>query len=1062
MTGSKPFDRLRALSGERRREFERLLDQALELPADQVAEFLDRECPDDRELRAEIEAMLRADAAAAGFLENPAAGFARELSVERVDLDPAADPRGQRVGPWRIEDEVGRGGMGAVYRATRADGHFEQTVALKLIKRGLDTDEVLARFRQERQILARLEHPGIARLVDGGAAADGRPYVAMEFVEGEPLTEYCRSRALDLGARLELFDQICAAVAYAHRNLVIHRDLKPGNILVTREGKAKLLDFGIAKLLGPEGRGGETLTMGPRMTPHYAAPEQVRGDPPTTATDVYALGVILYELLSGVKPHGGEGSLSDLERAIMQEDPEPPSVARARHGVKSATDPAGADLRGDLDNIVLVALRKEPERRYSSAEALRADLERYRSGQAVGATRPTFRYRAGKYVARHRVGVIAAAVVLVSLIVGLVGTAWQARVAGRERDRALSEANRARAINDFVLNELLEAPMPERALGRALTVGEVLDNAARSVEHAFPSQPETEAAVRMTLARTYQALGNYPASRRHAEAAQAILERASGAASDTLGIGAFVGELAIDEGQYAAARTRLEATLGRTVAILGESHETTIRARIALGRVLGLQGENARAQDELQRALGALGGRAGALWRLEVRARWLIADAQVRQYRAREAQAQCLEALRVQQQHLGGDHPEIAETLIRYAAALGADLRWEQAEGVFRRVVDMRVRLFGEDHPATAEAIAGLAVQIDRQLRHDEARAAQQRALGIYRRTLGDRHPRTLQAIRNLAVTDHHTARLKEAEALFREVYDAYLQTLGALHPHTVDALQVLQGLNAELGHGDVARDYARRAIRSYEAIAALDEAEPRVLDDYANYLLDVTPVDLRNPRRAREISERTVQATGRQNHYMLRTLGIAQGRLGMPRQAIATLREALSLPAATASWTTEQALFELMESNAPAAETETFLNGFLARQRADRGPDDAFIAKTFRLLGMHQRRQLHLEAAERWARESLAQLRKTKPESFWEVGRSKLELGEILLDMRRYAEAETLLIAGFETLSADVETGLEVVARARGHVVRLYDAWGRVDQAGAWRRRPLRPPAKG
>jgi serine/threonine-protein kinase len=1061
VTGSNPFDRPGTFSAQRWREIERLLDRALDLPAESVGEFLDRECSGDRELRAEIEALLRADAVSAGFLDQPVVELTRESISERTSEPQEADPvslAGERIGPWRIEGEVGRGGMGAVYRATRADGHFEQTVALKLIKRGLDTDEVLARFRQERQILARLEHPGIARLVDGGATADGRPYVAMEFVEGEPLTEYSRARGLDLRARLELFDQICAAVAYAHRSLVIHRDLKPGNILVTREGKAKLLDFGIAKLLGPGGPGGETLTMGPRMTPHYAAPEQVRGDPPTTATDVYALGVILYELLTGVKPHGGKGSLAQLERAILEEDPEPPSGARVRSGAGGAAGPSAAELRGDLDNIVLVALRKEPERRYSSAEALRADLERYRSGQTVTATRPTLRYRSGKYVARHRVGVTAAAVALVSLVAGLIGTAWQARVAGRERDRALSEANRARAINDFVLNELLEAPMPERALGRALTVSEVLDNASRSVQHAFASQPGTEAAVRMTLARTYQALGNYPASRRHAEAARDLLERAGGAASDTLGVGAFLGELAIDEGDYAGAHARLEATLRRAETVLGPSHETTLRTRIALGRVLSLQGEPARAQEELRRALGALGDHAGARWRLEVRVRWLLADALTSQHRPREAETQCLEALRIQQQHLGNDHPEVAETLSRYAAALGSDLRWAQAEGVMRRVVDMRVRLFGENHPATADAIAGLALQVSRQLRHDEARALDQRALAIYRATLGDEHPRTLRAIRNVAVEDAHTGRLAEAETLFREVYAVDRRTLGELHPETVDALQVLQGLNADQGRSEVALDYGRRVIRSYEAIAAHEDAEASVLDDYANYLLDHAPIELRNPRRALELAKRAVRATGRKNHYMLRTLGLAQGRLGMPDEAIASLREALSLPAATASWTTEEALFDLMESHSTPAETEAFLQGFLDRQRADRGPDDLFLSKTLRLLGKHERGQHRLEPAERWARGALVQLRKSQPESFWEVGRAELELGDLLVDERRYAEAETLLVAGFRTLEADLETDLATVGRARDRIVHLYVAWGQADKARAWRTRRLRP----
>ncbi len=371
-----------------------------------------------------------------------------------------------RIGPYRLVRELGQGGMGAVYLAVRDDDVFSKRVALKILKRGMDTEAIVRRFRTERQILAGLDHPNIARLLDGGATADGLPYLVMEFVDGMPLAEHAEKRALDTTARLELFVLLCSAVQYAHQNLVIHRDIKPGNVLVTHDGVPKLLDFGIAKLLNAE-LSGQTLEAATAqgllmMTPEYASPEQVRGEQVTTATDVYSLGVLLYELLTGRQPYRiTSRAVPEIVRIVCESEPPRPSAAVAASSSDSTRigDPQRLRrrLEGDLDNIVMKAISKDPQRRYVSVDQFAEDVRRHLTGLPVLARLDTVRYRASKFVRRHRGGVAAAAAVFLALLVGLVGIAWQARVARAERARAEQRFNDVRVLANAFLFDLHDA-----------------------------------------------------------------------------------------------------------------------------------------------------------------------------------------------------------------------------------------------------------------------------------------------------------------------------------------------------------------------------------------------------------------------------------------------------------------------------------------------------------------------------------------------------------------------------------------------------------------------------
>ena len=435
--------------------------------------------------------------------------YTRAVSFSDEDITKSGlspDPVGPRIGPYTLIREIGSGGMGTVYLAVRNDDAFRKRVALKVLKRGMDTDSIVRRFRNERQILASLQHPFIANLLDGGTTPDGLPFFAMEYVEGQRIVDYCESGGLDTTTRIELFRKVCSAVQYAHQNLIIHRDIKPANVLVTLDGTPKLLDFGIAKLLNPE-LASETLAPTvagfQMMTPEYASPEQVRGEIVTTATDVYSLGVLLYELLTGRRPYRlASRTPADIAHAVCNSVPIPPSTAvtqavelpelpsggpgapLARSGTAATGKPGTGDadrlrrrLAGDLDNIVLKALSKDPERRYASVDQFSEDLRRHLAGLPVIARKDTVRYRAAKFVQRNRLGVIAAGLVFLALVAGIVGTTWQARAASRERRRAEQRFDDVRQLAHAFLFDVHDAiqDLPGSTPARRLLVSNALE-----------------------------------------------------------------------------------------------------------------------------------------------------------------------------------------------------------------------------------------------------------------------------------------------------------------------------------------------------------------------------------------------------------------------------------------------------------------------------------------------------------------------------------------------------------------------------------------------------------
>ena len=756
-----------------------------------------------------FEAAVAAQAAAvlAGF-SAPARGEETTLAEPGArrhagdDLDPGP-VAGMRVGPWRLERMLGRGGMAEVWEARRADGQFEHTVALKLLKRGMDSDEIVRRFLRERQILARLEHPGIARLFDGGMAPDGRPYFVLERVEGEPITRWCAGRGLDLRSRLRLVIACCEAVSAAHRRLVVHRDLKPSNILVTPEGQVKLLDFGIAKLLADEGGGHPTQAESRILTPAYAAPEQVAGEPVSTATDVYTLGVLAYELLTGRLPHHRSGrGMAELASAKLSEEIARPSTAVLMGAKEAATEGAAEgdttttvepreqrrlarSLAGDLDTIVMTALRREPERRYPSAAALADDLGRFLDGRPIQARPDSLGYRARRFLGRHRFGVLAATVAALSLVTGLLVALWQAQRAEAAAAAARAEAETSRAIATF-LTDVFTAADPEGKAAADLTARELVARGAERIDGELADQPRTRAAMQHVLGTVQYRLG-----------------------------------------EYAAARELLRSALAERRALRPPAPAEVAESAAVLGVVLHRQGESAEGVRLLEeaRAFHEAAGPAA----VPDLARDLnnLANA----YKALDRNAEARAAFERAIALLASGHPEITpdqlpRTLNNYGLFLDRLREHAGARVALERALALHERNGGPDSALVAATLGNLSDLYVRIGELDRARAAAERALAIATRRYGPQHYDTGLALNSVGWTLLKSDRPAEAVPYFERSIAVFGPAVGEEHRATAYAQRNLGSALVEVGRREEGIAALRRAEAAFAAAVGPESHE--------------------------------------------------------------------------------------------------------------------------------------------------------------------------------------------------------------------------------------------
>lgn len=827
--------------------FERALDAA---PTD-VDAWLEQHAPDDPELQDEVRTLLAAHASTGATLQAPVSDeLLRAASAQ-------ADWTGSRIGAYHVVRQVGIGGMGAVYEAYRADDQFEKRVAIKFLRRSVESDLAMRRFRYERQILANLSHPNIAALLDGGVTPDGQPYFVMEFVDGVPITSWCDTHRLDIRRRLVLFLQVCAAVQHAHQNLVVHRDLKPGNVLVTTDGTVKLLDFGIAKLLreeeGPDQlpatRGGARI-----FTPEYASPEQVRGLPVSTASDVYALGVLLFEMLTGRRPFNLQGRLiAEIEETVCTEPPPKPSavMTAGRSPLMQARSSARARSRieGDLDAIILTALRKEPARRYGSADQLARDLRAHLDGLPVTAREEGIAYRVGKFLQRRKVEVAAATLILATLVGGIVATTRQARAAEAERARTAE-------IRDFLVT-MLGAADPG-ALGRDVTVREVLDLAAARADSGS-GDLALRADVQGVIGETYLALGEYElardrftqslALRQQVAPAEGSLElarsfiRLSGAWSalgdypqadsllaladtlvrrhadrdDPLRADVLSSRAALRQelGDLASAETLQSEALAFRLRVTPDDDATLANEYNDAGVVVGQQGRFAEAES--LHVLAVAAARRAHGQEHPVLATTLSQHAHALEMLGRITESDSLYrvAIAMRRRVLGPEHPDYAWSLFQHAQFLVRAGRWREAINRGREVLALRGSALPETHPAVSTALQAVGLALSNLDSLPTAEAYLRESLALRRATFGADH--WLAASGESVLGEHLTRarRFAEAEALLLGAERRLAEVRGEEAPQTVDARKRLVALYQAWRRPDAARNWEARIPQS-------------------------------------------------------------------------------------------------------------------------------------------------------------------------------------------------------------------------------------------------------
>lgn len=733
------------MTPDRWQEIQALFLAVVDLDPAARARYLAEACAADPTLRDEVLALLTADrrSAAEPFITDAVAAAARAVAAGAGE---GAGRIGERVGPYRLLREIGHGGMGTVYLAERADEQYRASVAIKFVRGVLAAPELARRLRAERQILADLTHPNIAWLLDGGTAQDGTPYIVMEYVDGAPIDIWCDRHGLGLMGRLALFGRVCAAVQHAHQALVVHRDLKPSNILVMADGTPKLVDFGIAKLLAPDD-GADTTETVRLMTPAYAAPEQVSGGRITVATDVYALGGILYRLLAGrtsLDLVGASGA--EVERRIREEVPAAPSQA--------ATGPAAAwrrRLRGDLDTITLKALRKEPEHRYASVEQLSQDIARYLAGEPVLARPASGGYRLGKFLRRHRTAAAAGLLVFVSLAVGLgvaLGQRARAERARRETVAALAQSN---ATRDFLL-ELFRANDPRRSFGREVTARELLARGLERVD-SLGDQPALQAELLHILGRIELSLANYQNGLTLVRRSLATHGRAGSPDSALVDVYVALGNAMNELGWPDSAAAAWQTAVDIGTRALGEDHPSILGPIGSLGIAYGRLGQHDRAEAAYRRQIA------------------------------------------IQERVLGRDVADRAYPLNNLALLYANDGRFTQAEPLFRECLRILLAAFGEEDPITAYGYDNFGVMLREAGRYDEGEPLMRSGLAIRRKALGHDHRYTAESYLSLGKLLAHRGRgndFTEADSLLTRALTIYRARLGREHPAVAYVLHAL------------------------------------------------------------------------------------------------------------------------------------------------------------------------------------------------------------------------------------------------------------------------------
>ncbi len=764
------------------------------------------------------------DSQAGEFLESPV--FSSAAGRERADPQAERTGAGDVIGSYRIEREIGRGGMGTVYLAYRADDAYKRQVAIKLLDRA--SEAMVRRFRSERQILASLDHPHVARLFEGGETSAGRPYLVMEYVDGVPIDDYCDHRGLSVEQRLALFCKVCSAVHYAHQNLIVHRDIKPSNVVVNADGEPRLLDFGIAKPLDPEAFPltlDRTATDVRPMTTNYASPEQVRGGTITTASDVYSLGVLLYKLLVGRLPHRLTGlSVREVERVLAEETSVKASIAVTSVG-KDAM-PAGGKARpqqlarrlaGDLDNIVAMALRHEPGRRYGSVEQLAQDIERHLTGRPVMARRDTFGYRMSVFLRRNKMAAVATGLILAMILAFAASTARQAAETARQRDRAQLERDKAKQVSAFLV-DLFQQVDPWETSRSDPTVREVLDRGAVKIEQELENQPEVRATLQEAIGTVYLNLGLHEQAAPHLETAfETMRTRLGEDHPDVAGVMAKVAMLYRRQVNYAdAERLYLRALeILHNAGLEGEADAGRVHRDLA--NLYRVQGRFVEAQEHAERALAILESALRPEHAEVVNSLIALAGITFRQDDPATAANHLARALDL--------HRKVAGELDLLAGSIYGNLgtlRLEtgalaEAGPLLDRALELHEQFLTEPNQRIASLLVSMSNLARAQDDYDQAEQLLRRALDNYERSLGSEHDLVANCLYHLGLVVFDQGRPGEAERLLRRSLAIRESVFAPDHHFVAESLRGLGELHAGLGRQAEAERFYARALAIWE-----------------------------------------------------------------------------------------------------------------------------------------------------------------------------------------------------------------------------------------------------
>jgi serine/threonine protein kinase/tetratricopeptide (TPR) repeat protein len=1019
-----------------------LFELAVQEPTpDERAAFLEGACRGYPALRAQLDALLEAHFGAAGFLPGSPASGPLPVAARSV---PAEEGQARMIGRYKLLERIGVGGMGEVWMAEQREP-VKRRVALKIIKPGMDSRQVVARFEAERQALAMMDHPNIARIFDAGTTDNGRPYFVMELVQGVRITEYCDENQLPTLERLKLFIHVCQAIQHAHQKGVIHRDIKPSNILVTlHDGVpvAKVIDFGIAKATETELTDKTLFTRFQQFvgTPAYISPEQAQmsGLDIDTRADIYSLGVLLYELLVGQTPFDArelaKGGLDALRQIIQEKEPLRPSTrwntlpgaARTTAAQRRSTDAGhlAQQLQGDLDWIVMKCLEKDRSRRYETASGLAMDIQRHLADEPVLAGPPSRLYRLRKMVRRNRLAVAVAAAIVLTLVLGAAASTWQAVRATRAEKTAKTEASKSAQVAQF-LRRMLKGVGPSAAKGRdTRMLREILDQTAAGIGKDLKDQPEVEAEMRGTMGGVYLALAAYDKAEAMHTAALALRRKSN---PESRQVAESLNDLAnvfYRQGKLAKAQATHEEALALRKRLLGNRSVEVASSLGNLANVLRDQGKLREAETMQREALALRKELLGTNSNDTAISLGNLAGVLSLEGKLKEGEGMQREALEVTKRALGNEDPDVAICLNDLADMLLAEGKLPDAEATNRVALALRIKLFGSEHPDVAFSLFNLANVLAAEGRLPEAEATHRQALGMRKKLLDAEHPDVAGSLNNLAGVLIRENKFQEAEAAQREALAIQRKLLPAEHQDIAGSLVNLAGIFFCQG-------------RLVEAEATFREALAMQRKLLGNAHADVA-MTLQNLAGV-------LQSEGK----------LAEAET-LSREAMAMRRKLLGSehPDLAASL---NSLASVLQDLGKLPEAEALFREALAMRAKLLGSEDPAVAESLGGLAVVLERQRKLAEAEAAGRNELVLREKTLPGD-WLTFDARCRLGAILVDRKDFAEAERLLLSGYAGMK-EHEATIPVpdksrLAEAIQSIVRLYEAANRPDQATEWKKK--------